>query len=1574
MLLLFLLVISLIRAPPPPANKVHILSDGSTSCSNPNYPTIDAALLGVLIPHETIVVCCGIHSYSNSIIVNKNFVKIVGKQGCPGHKPRIRFTDPCSNKKVRADNVTIHNLEFEKTQKWLPSCEDESKYAISFSRICGTIYENLEIKHCEFTRGFHGHVFVRSKGSLVIEHNIFAKALEDSIRIAHMVRTLQNNKLYIKHNRFSGWSQNAINFKRISSCPNDKIKGMDIKILGNLADGKKAIGIGNNFFNYEIWNVGGLIRRDVSPPYNNRLEVKLNRITKLRNKVFLLNRPKNFCQTFNCDHVKFIRNVGRRAMAGLLVDFKVGSTPPDVPPLGSIFCFENEFCDMSGMLGGIFLTPTEYDIGYTLAHAPGSAALTMFNAIGNTICTCFGHVHSNPEACDGHGDCVGRDLCLCDENYGGDECDEVTGCDEQCQGGCEPHGHCECHEVDDRRSVKCHGPHCPPEIICECVCDDPVWTGECCDEPLIPPGCPQLCCENGVCNDQTGVCTCDIGFAQPDCCFSECCNGSGCSEPHGGSCLPALRRTVGWECVCNQGYGEESCCVGCGECSGQCQHGGSCGTVGRRTLGCVCQGTDHHGDCCEIPDQPPPCPPDCPTGCLNEGVCHQDRRSPQFHCVCPPGFAPPCCEPEQCGPHCPLDCSGHGACRGGQCSCSPGWDGNCCHHQGCCEGDCGLNGTCIRYEGNAVCQCDPGLSGPCCDSDSSFHCCQDDTIIIRGDGNGEGCGSHGLCYGDILFGQFYCICDEGWGPGGRQNPDGCCDHTRCCEGEGCGENGDCTFDEFFGWRCECRNGWSGPCCQNPPCYEQCGEALCGEHGHCVCDEDQEEEGVLTTTPPSLCHCECNPGFYGPCCTEDADPLCCHGEGCHGHGVCECEQYPPIIIIVDDDFEDDDDDDDDDHGHGHGHGHGQSQDEEHGHGGYDGHGHGGHHNGGNCRCTCEEGWSKKCCNDPTLCHGILSTEERVCCGHGICWDDDTCICNEGWWGKMCCLPTKEFTCCGWPAHHKRTCRGHGKCVGQNECECDEGWWGKYCGDKKDPITCFGYPHEHEHVCSSHGECINDDTCDCVRPWFGLECSKKRRPPTCFGYHAYEPAVCDGHGDCVKKDLCECHEDPEFRGRPQGGSHGDGDRGCWEEEHGCHGHGECDGHGECHHYGHWMGIKCQDRITCFDIPRPLPGERRRRHKHCQYHRHPHCDSGDDECIHHHERCGRCPFNHELGECNKCHHHDFDDFEPCDHDGMFPLFPDDDQDDDDDDEGGCENHHDFDDDEECDWKDHETEWCNKPRCQFDHGDHGHPGEHEECDSKCRPIKIKKCKPKKKKCKHKKRPCCGHGECIGYNECECEEGWTGRECCRPDDGPQFKCFNIPKCSPRVCCRHGTCVEQDECECDEHWHGDECCDTLMCFDIPFSDPEVCSGHGECVEEDTCDCDPNYVCRRCEIEFHAYQCYTHHRVVKVCHETETLTFGTITEGWILHTETISIEYEKQCKTWNFKNVDSTNETPTITFGVPSTEIRCSITFPECYDFEIPIPTEVYWISSVIGFIILVILFICCVLVIFTTNVIKRKYE
>jgi hypothetical protein len=695
MLLLFLLLINSLWCI---TDKVHILEDLSHTCSNPNYANIGAALAAAS-DYQTIVLCCGIHPYGTDIEITKP-IKILGDPSCT-EKPMIRFTNRCANLNIKANNVTVHNIKFRKNEPWWGPCAPSSQAAITCRHTCRHIYTTLGIKHCIFDTGFHEHIFIRSKGSVYIEENVFKKALVDSIRIAHLEPFSPLDEiLSIQNNSFIGWEKNAINFQRISSCRSDKVTNMVMKINNNYASANEMGKHGENFFRYNIWNpTGGAPgRRDPPQPYSNDLEVRGNTVIRAQKFSFVLENPKHFDRTFSVlgllPGLRFLRNMGQRSKAGIVCNFIPPFPSHGVPPDGKVLVVENEFCLMTGITG-TFLTPSEYDIGF---RPHPTATLAMFNAIDNTICTGC-ETMEFPEGC--------------------------------------MHGTC-----------NCYTPRRNGEMVCECICDEG-WEGECCQTPLgedftccgILSTNATVCGGHGVC-EEPDVCIC-LGGYYGDCCeFNPCydeCGEAGCGE--NGDCWPQIpRRTVPYECVCHTGFGGD-CCIGCGEhCPEGCQNGVGCELRGRRNgdiWGCGECPEGWEGPCCDVPVctndccghgtciAPGTC--DCDTGwkqpdcciswCCGGDGCNEpeggncfENAPGQWGCQCLPGYVDPCCEPAQpsCG-ECDGPCQNGGICvedggsgrRNGQpyCDCTgTGYEGVCCHiplpcDEECPEG-CGDHGHC----------------------------------------------------------------------------------------------------------------------------------------------------------------------------------------------------------------------------------------------------------------------------------------------------------------------------------------------------------------------------------------------------------------------------------------------------------------------------------------------------------------------------------------------------------------------------------------------------------------------------------------------------------------------------------------------------------------------------------------------------------------------------------------------------------------------------------------------------------------------------------------------------------------
>ncbi len=63
----------------------------------------------------------------------------------------------------------------------------------------------------------------------------------------------------------------------------------------------------------------------------------------------------------------------------------------------------------------------------------------------------------------------------------------------------------------------------------------------------------------------------------------------------------------------------------------------------------------------------------------------------------------------------------------------------------------------------------------------------------------------------------------------------------------------------------------------------------------------------------------------------------------------------------------------------------------------------------------------------------------------------------------------------------------------------------------------------------------------------------------------------------------------------------------------------------------------------------------------------------------------------------------------------------------------------------------------------------------------------------------CSGHGSCIGTDQCQCNDGWSGSDC------SITHCFGFTSNHPNVCSGHGKCVKPYECHCDVGHRGHHC-------------------------------------------------------------------------------------------------------------------------------------------------------------------------
>lgn len=700
-------------------DQIYIEQHVGKSCAVPEYSTIQAALVAS-VSGDKIVLCCelGEHIVTSDVVISTASVEIVGDSCISSNsKPIVRFNADGVGFRINSDYVTIRNLKFIKD-----SADDVAtlnSYAITSTYApCSKVYKGLEVNDCVISgKQFGGGIFVRSMDYVTIQYNVFEDINGDIVRISALT-----GNLTISDNFFDVWEDNAIIFEIYESvCPADYIHGT-IKIDRNRAIGQSDIDQsfdGTNFLKYNQWQCNPIFRRrgrgkrniEANENCNNTIiefQVGYNKVYKYGNVGILFYSPTNF-EFF--DKIVLQNNSFAKGSAGIFVEFTDESNSK--PAVNQIETLENEFCYMSG-LPGVFFTPLEYNVGYSLGKS--GVSLIMFKDMETTIpCECFGIEYTDNNVCGGHGICLGCDVCQCEQYWLPKDCSNHNS-----GGFCAPTGCGVTPGPSSHPDCSGHGqcldwpPGNPPTPTCNCT---EGWGGACCDED-----------EGGAC----GTGSCDTG-----------CGAHGTCETAGET------RRNGEQCVCDDGWGGE-CCDEEQQCGNQCVEGcfdhGECQEPKRRNGEdvCVCE-PEWSGTCC---NESVCCNG---KGCGIRGTCTQNG---EISCECDVGWFGECCENATCNKICQETGCVNGECFGEFCLCTEGWEGNCCDNPiippenfTCCDGSvirdcsCSDHGTCTSQD---VCTCDFGWGEDCCQNSTC----------------NETCGNSGCNYGTCFAGN--CTCFEGW--------------------------------------------------------------------------------------------------------------------------------------------------------------------------------------------------------------------------------------------------------------------------------------------------------------------------------------------------------------------------------------------------------------------------------------------------------------------------------------------------------------------------------------------------------------------------------------------------------------------------------------------------------------------------------------------------------------------------------------------------------------------------------------------------------------------------------------------
>jgi len=460
----------------------------------------------------------------------------------------------------------------------------------------------------------------------------------------------------------------------------------------------------------------------------------------------------------------------------------------------------------------------------------------------------------------------------------------------------------------------------------------------------------------------------------------------------------------------------------------------------------------------------------------------------------------------------------------------------------------------IYCNGHGECVLDP--------TENTYSCACDRSLAFTGEycDSWDGCSSEASCNGNPCnLATKKCECYEGI--------DGidCNIHTCVADEDGvdfamlgvlCGAHGSCvpyTGNALFTQVCSCREGFSGPWCEDFVCTSQMGGTFnddtisCKNGGLCIIPENS------ATGRSCECHRNCaeNPRgcseytkfFTGLDCGLNPCGIVLDDEGnlvsqCNGHGTC----YESFVL------------------------------------------------GAPARCDCgDSGYVGYACEipgckmDPNLCqHGGTCNEITGICECPDYWQGWDCsFCNMGYSivGDICAPSGCLFG--------GVVCSGHGECNAISSdlgyCKCDPGY--TLYGEKRNqcvPQSCiYKGPNEFgetDTVCNSAGYCYNDK-CVCIKGFEGEFCEinscgsvpdYRFQEVTITGLHEYIP--CHGGGRCIRK-----LQDGELHWGCACRDHFSGD-GC--ETFYCSDSKACSGHGFCKQTDEGSWCECQEGYEGMD----------------------------------------------------------------------------------------------------------------------------------------------------------------------------------------------------------------------------------------------------------------------------------------------------------------------------------------------------------------------------------------------------------
>ena len=509
---------------------------------------------------------------------------------------------------------------------------------------------------------------------------------------------------------------------------------------------------------------------------------------------------------------------------------------------------------------------------------------------GTGACRCAANLYLGPQCqylcpysagaggawagCSGHGTCAlvagtNTTQCTCDARWTGAECAACAYgfAGSSCAIACAANAAGEICSGASQGTAR--GGRNATECFCECR---PGWAGAACDVPC-KGGVQTPCSGNGLCDAETGLCTCTATAA----------GGFWAGE----ACDVCQTGYIGADCKLKcPANATAHVCSGHGTCHVSADTGAAV-CICDRYCGTACDQQDL-GDTCRCPESyryGVGCVNNCPgttagsppQPCSGHGVCENMRTAIVGQCYCAVGYRGAGCMDVCPGiidanTSSPRVCAGHGTCdytagaaTALACACAPGyWGADCA---GRCPPDpqnpCSGHGSCGLADG--LCSCEAAWKGAACDQP----CPETPAGLVC---NGA---ARGTCVLDNATLTAACVCARGATEGywaGRA----CADCLSGWSGADC--TVPCVNGNTSGHLCACFEGWWGP-----SCTQECpggANYSCSTHGTCdiasglcACDASWFTDSCAVNCTPANCRVVA-PELEFPMCSAGGNCVVC----------------------------------------------------------------------------------------------------------------------------------------------------------------------------------------------------------------------------------------------------------------------------------------------------------------------------------------------------------------------------------------------------------------------------------------------------------------------------------------------------------------------------------------------------------------------------------------------------------------------------------------------------------------------------------------------------------------------------